>query len=373
MKDLRIRWSMGLVLGILAALPAPAAERPDPEWRGGLMMGYSYGQNGQGWPKPWGDPLDNKNRGGFYVSQARVQGVLPFDSTFKGVFLGNVVGLDPQEMYLEKAWGEYRVKAGKFRGAGLRSGSGTDEFDFTTAVRPRYARLWGLYKKTHNFRDFGIQGERDFFAGRFKNRLYFHNANGQNVLNDEPSFPAGPSTQVLGLDYAADYRISPYNQVGGHVGALANQEWDEFVGNHDFWEVQYWFKSNALVDASLNHQMTFPRFKMENEVMALWHRTMLNPEGGSTLTWGFSSVARFDQVGRALRWSPFLGFEFVDHTDGRVPDDALSMIKAGTLFRPSPASYPDMRLTAQYLRALEEGAKNTFPNDILYVQYQMQF
>lgn len=370
MKEARIRWSVGLALAVWAASAASAV---DPQWRGGLMMGYSYGQNGQGWPSPWNDPLNNHNRGGFQVSQARVQGILPFDSTFKGVITGNIIGLDPQEVYLEKAWGEYRFKAGKFRGAGLRSGSGSDEFDFTTPNRPRYARLWGHYKKTHNFRDFGLQGERDFFSGRFRNRLFFHNANGQNVFNDEPSFPAGPTTQALGLDYAAEFRISPYNQVGGHVGALANEEWDEFIGGHDFWEAQYWFKSNALVDASVNHQMDFPRFHMENEALVMSHRTLPDADGTSMITWGFSSLVRFDQVDSARRWSPYLGFEFVDNSDGRFPNDALSMVKAGTLFRPSPVSYPDMRLTAQYVRALEEGGENSFPNDILYVHYQMRF
>lgn len=360
---------MAMALAILLGRPVSGMDRP--EWEGGAIMGYNLGQNGAGWPKPWKEPLANNNRGGFYLSQTRVKATLPFDSTFSAVIVANVLMADVQEAYLRKTWGSYRFLAGKFRGAGLKSGSGTDEFDFTTIQRPRYARLWNHYKKLHNFRDFGIQGEKDFLDGRLRNKLFFHNANGQNVFNDEPSFPAGPSTQALGLDYSLDFQVSRYSTVGGHVGALANQQWDEFIGSHDFWEAQYWFKSNPIVDASLNHQMDFPRFHILNEALAMWNRTMPTPpDGHSTLTWGVSSLARFDH---SPRWSPYFGYEFVDHTDGYYPGDAIQMFKLGTVFRPSPDRYAGLKVTGQYVRALEEAGRNTVGNDILHAQLQMVF
>lgn len=366
MKDCKIQWGAILGLALLASFPAAAAE---PDWSAGIIMGYNLGQNGQSWPS-LSTPLENNNRGGFYIKNTRVQATVAFDSTFTGMFVGNVIALDPTDVYLQKSWRGYRLKAGKFRGAGLKSGSGTDEFEMTAVQRPRYARLWGAFKNTINFRDFGIQGEKDFFEGRFRNRLFIHNANGQNMTLDEPSFPAGPPTQVLGIDYAMDYRVSPYNQVGGHMGALANRQWDEFVGAHDFWEAQYWFKTNPLVDGSLYHQMDFPRFHMENEVMAMLNRTLLMPDGSAMLTWGFSTLARFDH---ALRWSPFLGYEFTDLSDGYYPDDALHMLKLGAVFRPSPANYAGMKFTGEYVRALEENGRNSVGNDILYAQFQMVF
>jgi hypothetical protein len=181
---------------LVALLSLPVLSMDKPEWRGGIIMGYSLGQNGQPWPEPWRDPLGNNNRGGFYLSQARVQLLLPLDSTFRAVLVGNVIYAEALEAYLEKEWETYRFKVGKFRGAGMKSASGMDEFDLTTVQRPRYARDWNYQNRLHNFRDFGIQGEKSSFGGRLEQRLFFHNANGQNVLNDEPGFPAGPTTQL---------------------------------------------------------------------------------------------------------------------------------------------------------------------------------
>lgn len=335
------------------------------------MMGYSLGQNGMPWPNPWTDPLSNDNRGGFNISQARAKGVLSFDSTFALVVVGNALFADLNEIYLRKEWGGWSFQAGKFRGAGLKSGSGWDEFEVPTVQKPRYARHWAHYKRTIGFRDFGIQAERVQLGGGLRHRFFIHNANGQNVMNDEPSFTVGPATQVLGGDYAVEWRVSPYSVAGGHVGALANKEWDEFLGNHEFWEAQYWLKSNALVDASIFHQMDFPRFHLFSEALLMSNRLLLHPTSGKpTITWGASTLARFSPW---IRWSPFLGYEFTDQSDGLYPDDALHMFKAGTWFLPSPARHAGMRLTGEFVRAYEDGLMNTVHNDILYVQYQMTF
>ncbi|HLP40405.1 MAG TPA: hypothetical protein VK465_02755 [Fibrobacteria bacterium] len=363
-----------LALHGISALPARAEEKSRPldvEWRGGFQGGYSLGQNGQGWPQPWREPLANNNRGGFYLLQARAQALIRFDSTFSAVVVGNLAASELQEAYIQKSWGTWRVKAGKLLGAGLESATGMDEFAQTLALRPRYARVWNYHKQLLNFRDYGIQGEKDFLDGRVQNRLFFHNANGENVINDEPSFPAGKTTQALGIDYALSAQVSPYSTVGGHVGARADRQWDDFLGNHDFWDVGYWLKQNAVVDGSFFHRMDFPRLHVFNEAMALANRTVLHPGTDDPwITWGASTLARFD----AWRcWSPFLGYEFFDNSDGIYKDDALHMVRLGTLFRPAPEQYPDLRITGQYTRALEEGGNNLLGNDILYVQVQSLF
>lgn len=363
--------STAAALAALVALPSlPVSSMDKPEWKGGLMMGYSLGQNGQAWPSPLNDPLSNNNRGGFFLSQARVQLLLPLDSTFRAVLVGNVIFSEALDVYLEKEWGSYRLKAGKFRGAGMKSATGTDEFEQTTVQKPRYARHWNFLKNLHNYRDFGIQGEKSAFGGRLEQRLFFHNANGQNVFNDEPSFPAGPATQALGFDYAVDFRVSPFTLIGGHVGAMASREWDEFLGSHEFWEVQYWFKSNAIVDASLYHQMDFTNFHLFTEALIMSNRTVLHADESPTLSWGGSTLARFDLTSR---WSPFIGFEFFDPTDGTNPDDALQIYKGGVAYRPSPVRHPSLKATGQYVRSLEEGGRNRVGNDILYAQLQMMF
>jgi hypothetical protein len=356
---------------LLAWSAAPAAALEAPDLQGVLITGYNLGQNGQGWPQPWKEPLANYNRGGFYLSQARLRASLPFDSTFGAVVQYNLIFADLQEAYLHKSWGTFRLKAGKLRGAGLKSGSGTDETEQTLVIKPRYARLWNEYKRLVNFADFGVQAEKDWMGGRFRHKLFLHNANRENVFNDEPSFPAGTSTQALGVDYAVEYQVSPYTTLGGHAGALADRQWDEFVGSHDFWEVGYWFKSNPVVDASVFHRMDFARFHMMNEALLMSNRLLLHPDDERPMrTWGVSTLARFDH---SPRWSPFLSYEFVDQSDGYYPDDALQMFKLGTLFRPSPERHPGLRFTGEYVRALEEGGRNRIGNDILYAQLQAVF
>lgn len=363
--------SRSILASALAAVLLRPASAVEADWEGGLMMGYSLGQNGLPWPEPWSDPLGNNNRGGFNISQTRVKATLTFDSTFGLVAVGNVMFADLQEIYLRKEWGEWDFRAGKFRGAGLKSGSGLDEFESPTVQKPRYARHWAHYKRTIGFRDFGIQAERTQLGGDLRHRFFVRNANGQNVFNDEPSFNIGPVTQVLGADYALEWKVSPYSVVGGHLGALADRKLDEFLGNHEFWEAQYWLKSNAVVDASIFHQMDLPRLHLFSEALLMSNRLLPHPgDERPTLTWGVSTLARFSPW---VRWSPYFGYEFTDHTDGFYPDDALHMLKAGTRFLPSPVRYPRMRLTGEFVRAYEDGFVNTISNDILYVQYQMTF
>jgi len=361
-----------LYMGCLAILGVSSASGFEKiGFQGGTLMGYNYGQNGVGWPSFGRDPLGNPGRGGFYISQLRLQARIDFDSTFAGVATGNLLYADPQELYLEKRWGEYRVKAGKFRGAGLKSATGADEFQRTTVNPPRYARVWNHYKRLLNFRDFGIQVERDFLRGDLRNRFFVHNANGENVFNDEPSYPAGQNTQVLGLDYGLDWRISPYTVWGGHIGAVADREWDDFIGEHEGWKAGYWFKSNAVVDASLNHQLDMGRLHIFNEALIMLLRDLPNPsDSGATKNWGVSSLVRFEH---SERWGSYFRYEFFDHTDGIYADDALHMFTLGAAWRPSPAAYPGLRVSTQYVRSYEEGFENTIPNDLFHCEMRMVF
>jgi hypothetical protein len=234
-----------------------------------------------------------------------------------------------------------------------------------------YANVWGYYSRTISFRDYGVQAEADFAGGDIKHRLFIHNTNRQNVINPEPSEGAGAPTQALGFDYALDWRVSPFTAWGGHLGALANRQWDEFVGSHEGWQVGYWFKSNPLVDASLNHQMDLGRFHMFNEALLMYNRDIPNPvDSGATKTWGVSSMVRFDQT-RKAGW--FFRYEFFDHTDGAYPDDAKQLFTLGSAYRPAPESYPGLRVTTEYVRVLEEGGRNTFSNDLFLCQLQMLY
>ncbi|MDB5103120.1 MAG: hypothetical protein JWP91_809 [Fibrobacteres bacterium] len=342
-----------------------------PVIQSGLQMGYTYGQNGVGYPSFGKDPLGNPGRAGFYVSQLRLKASVAFDSTFSAVALGNLNGADLQEIYLEKRVRNYTFTAGKFRGAGLKSASGSDEFGRIAINAPRYARVWSYFKRTLGIRDFGVQAEADYFGGDVKHRFFIHNANRENVMNDEPSFNSGVAAQVGGFDYALDWRISPFTVWGGHLGAMSDHEWSEFVGKEEGWKVGNWFRTNPIVDASLNHQLDVGRFHMFNEAMLMYNRTIPNPvDSGTSKTWGGSSLVRFEY---SERIEPFLRYEFFDLTDGAFPDDAVHPMTLGILFRPSPARYPGLKVTTEYVRSLEDGFIDSVPNDLLLCQLEMVF
>lgn len=324
-----------------------------------------------GWPKYYDVTLKNQNRGGFYVSNLRLKSTLEFDSSFYGVLQGNLYGADIQDAYLVKDWMGYEFKLGKFIGAGLHSAH--DEYDTTqyALFTPLYARAWQGFKKLFHYRDYGIQAEKISSDGELKQRLFIHNASGQNVINDEPNNYAAPPAQVLGIDYAVDYKFSQFSTIGGHIGAQANQEWEDFFGRHGWYKVQYWFKTNSLLDGSAYHQFNFPHLNILNEFMVISNRNYrVPPDSAALKTWGLSSTWLKEH-------KPWLHsvwrYEFFDNTDGLNPDDALHMLTLGLIWNPAPQSYPHLKTTLEYTRVYEEGMVNRSGNDVLVAQLQHTF
>jgi len=354
----------------VAALTTSAMEKT--LWQSGVIMGYTMGQNGSAWPNPIKDPLSNNNRDGYYISQLRVKATVPFDSTFSAVFVGNVINLDPQETYLQKKWGQYQFRAGKFRGAGIKSGPGTDEFERTVISPPRYTRLEDYYLKTFSYRDFGVEVQRDNLSGNVTQRFFLRNGNRQNIINDEPSWYEGqPAAQASALDYALDWKVSPYTTTGGHIGAAVDHAWDEFVGTHDGWEAGYWFKTNAFVEGSLYHQMDFKKLHLLNEGLLILDRQIRTlPDSTPLQIWGVSSTLRLDHT---EKWKSFYRYEYLDPSDGLYGEDNLQMITLGGIFYPSPVQYGNLSITAQYTRTIEEGMRNLVSNDNFFVQLKMLF
>jgi hypothetical protein len=347
-------------------------EKPiTPQIDGGLQMGYSLGQNGQGWPQPLKKPLNNLNRGGFYISQARLNLTLPLDSSFKAVGKFNAIYLDMQELYLEKAWQEWTFTLGKFRGAGLHSGVGQDEFEAATVRQPYYSRYWSGDKRLFNFRDVGIQAERRHFGGQFTHRLFIHNSTGQSYIGEEPSYVQSAPLQALGFDYAWDLHLPDSNTIGGHLGALADREWDEFLGSHDFWEAGYWFKTNPIVDGSFYHDLQGKTWTWKNEMLVRYNRRWRNPwDEKASQAW---AVMTQFQKSHTPRFQSVWRYEFFDPTDGLSYKDNLHLVTAGLRFKPSPTRQPGFSVLGEYVLVREEGFKNTVGNDMLYLQTQVVF
>lgn len=350
---------------------AAALDLSGGEIRGGVKLGYSVGQAGVGWPQLWKNPFLNENRGGFYVEQARLRARLPIDSSLRLTTQFNFALWELSEIYFEAQWGRTRWKLGKFDGAGLRTGPATDEFSRTAIWEPRYARIWAAYKRLLNWRDYGIQAERDHFSGRFTHRLFLHNANWQNVINEEPNdFQAGiPATQALGMDYGWEWKTTEQSLLGGHLGALADKEWNEFFGHRQFWRANHWMRSNPIVDASVFHEFESGRAWFQSEIVLMSNRTILNPDSAAMKTWGASLLGRY-RLG--LSWTPYMRYELFDFTDGVVPNDILHLFTGGVRWSPSRGKRPWF-WTFQFTHILEEDLVNAYGNDVLYAQLQAEF
>ncbi len=360
----------GILALSLAAIPAQA-ELVSMDWEAGALMGYSYGQNGSGWPDTWKDPLANQNRGGFFIRDLRVEGRAAFDSTFGGTFSANVLFADMREAYFDKTWKGYTFTFGKFRGAGLHSGEAIDEYESTTVYRPYYAQLWQNTKRLHNFRDYGVQVARTNTGGNLNYRLFFHNANWQNIINTQPNTESGFMTQALGLDFALDWTVSSRNTLGGHLGALANREYQEFFGSHGWWNAPYWLKANPLVDASFYHMFTHGRVQIFSETMALVNRNEpVPPRNIDRITWGLSSRFSYEHHGR---FQSFFRYEFTDPTNGADPDDALHLFTLGSRFRPAPVSHAGLSAVLEYAHIREEGLENWEHNDTFILELRHTF
>jgi hypothetical protein len=152
---------------------------------------------------------------------------------------------------------------------------------------------------------------------------------------------------------------------------MANKQWDEFLGAHDFWEATYWFKSNAMVDGSLFHEFEVGHARFQSEALVMSNRNTLHPDDLSPVkTWGVSAMGSYDWTPRL---TPYARYEFFDWTDGYNPDDAWHLFTGGLRWRVHPESKAPWYATLQFSRNLEEGFENLISNDVLYAQLQAEF
>jgi hypothetical protein len=362
----------------LPALQAPQAEVSDstppklePRFSGGVQMGYHMGMNGNGWPNPVTQPLNNATRSGFYLAMARLQADVQIDRGLTATAKFNVVYLDLQELYFEKVWRNYTFTAGKFRGAGLRSSASFDELEALTIEAPFVSRLYSADHRLFNHRDVGVQVAHNPYAGVFSHRLFVHNSSGNSGRGSEPSWYQGAPLQALGFTYAWDWRLPEGNQVGGHLGAMADREWDEFLGPRQFWEVTYWFKTNPMVDASIYHELKTGTWTWNTEMMVRSNRRVRNAaDSSASQLWGaFTEVHKK----HSPRFTSIYRYEYLDPSNGTNPEDNLHLLTAGLRWKPSHARQPNWAVTGQYVLVREQEFENRVGNDIWYLQNQWTF
>lgn len=330
------------------------------------------GMNGQGWPNPIKDPLANATHSGFYWNQAQISAEMPLDSSMRARASFNAVNLELMDLYVEWACHNYTWTLGKFRGAGMRSLVKDDELDRVSIVAPYYARIWASEHRLYaNGRDLGLQLEARHFKDAFTHRLFIHNSSLQITRVEEPSYLQGGPTQILGFTYAWDLQLPDHNQIGGHLGAMADYQWGEFTGNKDFWHVDEWFQSNPLVDGSLYHEWSNGGWNWNSEASLRLNRREKNAvDGSSSQSWGVMT-----QVQKVVseKWMPFFRYEFFDPSDGTHPLDNIHIGTVGAQWHPKPKSQPGWVVTPEYVIVREEGIINRVSNDVWYLQSQWSF
>jgi hypothetical protein len=315
-------------------------------------------------------PLNNENRGGFYISDFRLRSDWNLGHGLTLHAQGNLMTLDFQEAYLEGQKGTWTLRLGKFRGAGLKSMVGFDEYDQPTVTPQYYAGLWAGINRIFGRRDFGLQIEKSHADGQFQHRFFAHNASWQNPAPYTPNYALGAPAQVVGFHYAWDWTVGRGHGLGGHLGGRANQAWDEFIGEHEFWEAAYWFKTNAVVDGSMYHLYEGNGIKLMTEAMLLSNRNARNPVDSTfEITWGGSFL-----VSKRLNswWEPYGRYELTDPTDGRNNNDALHLFTMGTLLRMG-SNFPNWLWKMEAVRIQEEGFVNSYGNDLISLQLQGTF
>ncbi len=334
-------------------------------------MGYDMGMNGRGWPNPFVNALENNTHSGFYLSQARLNVQMPLDSSTRAFASFNASNLDLQDLYVTWRWRNWNVTFGKFRGAGLRSMVLEDEFDRTAITAPYYARTWSAAQRRINGRDLGLQVEASHGDGLFTHRLFVRNATYQFARVEDPSYDQGAPTQVLGFSYAWDFRLPENNQVGGHVEALADQKWDEFVGPRDFWHVDDWFRTNPMIGASLYHAWSQDGWTWNSEAYLRLNRRERNAVDSSAS----QSWAVMTEIHKRVsaQWTPFFRYEFFDPSDGTYSNDNVHLITVGAQWHPAPQRQPNWTLTPEYVLVREEGLAALLANDAWYLQSQWTF
>lgn len=337
-------------------------------------MGYSLGQNGQSWPG-LKSPFSNRNRGGFYIEEFRLQTSLSLDRDTSGGDYRAVAQFDLyfrelNEAYLQKGFGSWTLRGGLLRGPGLHSAVGIDVFQLPTVRAPSYGYHWRFLKRLQERSDLGVEVRKVSAHGGLVQRFFLHNANRQSMNLGVPSQDGGDPTQVLGLDYAVDYRFSPFSVFGGNIGAVADREFKQFFGSEEDWKVQNWLRENAVLDFSGYHEFDAGRLHGLSEAMLLFNRAERNPQGEAVKSWGISSFWSFD-INRHV--TPGLRYEFFDVTDGSRPDDALHLYTLNVNLRPAPSRHPGFRLQTEYHRVYEEGMENLRSNDAFFVQVQQTF
>ena len=335
---------------------------------GFAQTGYSVGQNNFSWPRPK-TILDNNNRGGFYLNQFNLAGKLSFDTTLYGNFEGNMAHPSLVEGFVHKDWNNFGVTLGKFRGAGIKTGSGTHEKDLSSLKRPFYARYWNNTKRLHNFRDYGFQVEYRLFSNRVTPKIFLHNANAQIIDNQIEYVHDAPITQALGIDFQVDINTSPYHSAGFHSGAMANRSWSEFSGGNKFWKADRWFQYNSVVDFSFNNHIHTGKFNLLNEVMIMKNRDLVNTSNPSPAqTWAVYTLGEYLF---AEKYSLYLSYEFFDLTDGFVRNDALHVNTLGFTWSVPFENKRGIKSSVEYIRPYEEGFENITANDIFSLDLQI--
>ncbi|KAA3617366.1 MAG: hypothetical protein D8M58_02710 [Calditrichaeota bacterium] len=210
----------------------------------------------------------------------------------------------------------FNVRAGRFIGAGVRSGGLTSHTKIDIIERPISARKWGAMTVGSDYRDYGFQVEGN--VSSFTGRLWVHNGDGStNNTNRAGDFYSDQDkTRKKGdsLPSAVDAMIihKPESikglEVGGHYG-IGNEDIGRDYSSYSVYG--YYSPGPLRIKAELISHTT-------NGVAGADDKNMM----GYYLFGGYSLSNNFELLGRFENYDPNTDFD----------DDGLSLITVGAAY-----------------------------------------
>ncbi|MCB0283791.1 MAG: hypothetical protein KDF60_14495 [Calditrichaeota bacterium] len=292
------------------------------------------------------DQNDNATNMGFGIRRVRARWYAQYDKAklFIQTELTSYSLLDARlEYHFSDA---FNVKAGRFIGAGVRSGGLTSHTVIDIIERPFTARRWGAMTVGGDYRDYGVELEGN--TGDLTGRLWIHNGDGS--LNNRNLAGSSASTDFTAqvVDAMVVYKPASVKglEIGGHYG----------IGKKDS-------VSTSSLEKDYNSFSAFAYynpggFQLKGEVIGLTNNLSDVSTMGYYVFGGYSITNTIELLARFENYDP--------NTD--VDTNELSFITLGAALRDIGNNH---KVTAAIV--LADNKATDFQDTIFQVMWQFVF